>query len=121
MDDDLYEETLLICEEALAEVREWEHAFQTTRRRNGSIIPAGEPRDVVDTAETISKIVIEPTESGMDIYFANDDAYYILNKDDSYHREITEIMVEDIVEQVPVLLIQDLFRRAGHKVRILKN
>lgn len=115
---DLHQQVHSICEEALEEVRQWDHSFQETRRRNGDIIPKGDIRDAVDTGETRDTIVIEPTERGMDIFFAADDAYYVLNKDDSYHHEITGIMVETIAEEVPALLILDLFHRAGIKATI---
>lgn len=121
MDEDLRRQIESICEDALAEVREWIYPFKTTRRRNGTIIPEGEPRDAVDTAETISKVVVEPAINGIDIFFANDDAMHVLNEVDSYHAEITGIMVESIVEEVPVLLIEDFFRRQGFDVLITED
>lgn len=118
-DSILHQEVLTITEAALAETREWLHSFKKTRRRNGTIVEAGNNRDMLDTSirpgidGILQDINIEDTETGIAIVFNAPDAVHVLNDTNSYHLEIASIMVESIAEEVPQHLVFDALEKLG--------
>lgn len=104
------------AQESLAEIHTWENSFQITKRRNGTLIPAGNTRNTIDTAEIAGQIVATRTDRGIDIIFGSEDAEYAISPD-SDRPEYADIVVEHLVEKSAPILIEDMLRDLGFVIK----
>lgn len=88
-------------EKILADQVNWRHAFGRTIRSDGSVV-TGNPRDTIDTAETIESIEVQVSPDSIRIDFTNDDADHIFN----YRGEIDELVGNSVVEELAVDVAQ---------------
>lgn len=88
-------------EKILADQINWNYAFGITIRSDGSVV-TGNPRDTIDTAETIENIEVQVSPDNIRIDFTNDDSQYIF----SYRGEIDELTGNSVVEELSVDIVQ---------------
>jgi hypothetical protein len=88
-------------EKLLIDSYNWNHAFGRTTRSDGSIV-TGNPRDTIDTAETIESIEVQVLPDRISINFTNEDARNIFN----YRGEIDELAGNSVVEELSVDIVQ---------------
>jgi hypothetical protein len=88
-------------EKILADKINWNHAFGRTTRSDGSVV-TGNPRDTIDTAETIESIEVQVSPDNIRIDFTNEDAQNIFN----YRGEIDELASNSVLEELSVDVVQ---------------
>lgn len=88
-------------EKLLIDSYNWNHAFGVTTRSDGSVV-TGNPRDTIDTAETIESIEVQVSPGNIRIDFTNGDARQIFN----YRGEIDELAGNSVVEELAVDIVQ---------------
>lgn len=88
-------------EKILADQVNWEHAFGRTIRSDGSVV-TGNPRDTIDTSETIESIEVQVSPDKIRIDFTNEDAQSIFK----YRGEIDELVGNSVVEELAVDVVQ---------------
>jgi hypothetical protein len=75
----------------------WSYAFGETQRRNGDIV-VGNPRDTIDTRETIENFDVEVDPEKIRVTFSEDDAEYIFK----WRSEMGDLVVDGVVEEFAV-------------------
>jgi hypothetical protein len=72
----------------------WNYAFGQTKRRNGQVI-VGNPRDTVDTGETIENFDVDVEPDKIRITFSETDAEHIFR----WREEMGDLVVDGVVEE----------------------
>jgi hypothetical protein len=101
-----------LTQDILAEQIEWDAAFGTTVRSDGSVV-IGNPRDTIDTGETFESISVDVSPDKLTIKFNNADAEAIF-----HHRsEIDQIAGERVGGRLAVDIVKYLLNESGVDVR----
>jgi hypothetical protein len=72
----------------------WNYAFGETNRRNGHVV-TGNPRDTIDTRETIENFNVDVEPDKIRVTFSEADAEYIFK----WREEMGSLVVDELVEE----------------------
>jgi hypothetical protein len=88
-------------QELLAAKINWNHAFGITERRNGEVVN-GNPRDTIDTGETLEGISVSVSSDQIVVTFENDEAESIFH----YREEIDDLVANTVVTELAIDLAE---------------
>ena len=101
-------EIVSILEESI----NWKYAFGETVRRNGDVV-SGNPRDTIDTGETIDDFEVDIEGNRITITFPNDDSSYIFKWREEMGDMGSSSIVEELGGLIGVYIVKDFFEGQG--------